>query len=65
MKTRIYSFYSSSHRTYVNVKAESKKHVVIFAREILGDNVSLNEISIVRNPLSHAESIESSHSYLF
>lgn len=65
MKTSTYSFYSESKKAFAQVKASSKKNVVIYAREIMKEDISASKISKLSVANSHQVSIESEYPELF
>lgn len=65
MKTKVYSFYSLKNRTFIRVSAQSKKHVKLYAKNILHENLQLHEISIRSTANSQQESIETAYSEIF
>lgn len=65
MKTKVYSFYSLTKRAFVQVTAQNKKHVKLYAKNILHENLQLYEISILRTANSQQESIETAYPEIF
>lgn len=65
MKTKVYSFYSLTKRAFVQVIAQNKKHVKLYAKKILHENIQLYEISILRTTNSQQESIETAYPEIF
>lgn len=66
MKTSIYSFYSNSVRAFAQVKASSKKNVIIYARDIMKENVRVSSVSKLAVATNfHQGSIENLYPELF
>ena len=65
MKTKIYSFYSENKRSFVQVKATSKRNVCIYAKNILKEDVKSENISIIKTGSSHQSPIEVEYPELF
>ena len=65
MKTSVYSFYSESKRAFAQVKAQSKKNVVIYAREIMNENIKSSDISKLNTTNSHQSPVEIEHPDIF
>lgn len=65
MKTKVYSFYSLTKRAFIQVTAQNKKHVKLYAKNILHENLQLYEISILRTVNSQQESIETAYPEIF
>lgn len=65
MKTKVYSFYSLTKRAFVQVIAQNKKHVKLYAKNILHENLQLYEISILRTTNSQQQSIETAYPEIF
>ncbi len=65
MKTKVYSFYSLKNRTFIRVTAQNKKHVKLYAKNILHENIQLYEISILRTTNNQQQSIEMTYPEIF
>ena len=65
MKNKVYSFYSLKNRTFIQVIAKNKKHVKLYAKKILNENLQLYEITILRTVNSQQQSIERTYPEIF
>lgn len=65
MKTKIYSFYSENKNAFIQVKAQSKKNVQIYAKNILKEDVKKENISILKAVNSHQSPVEVEYTELF
>mgnify|MGYP000966057420 CR=1 FL=1 len=65
MKTKNYSFYSENKRSFVQVKATSKRNVCIYAKNVLKEDINNENISIMKTGNSHQSQIEVEYPELF
>lgn len=65
MKAKVYLFYSLTKRAFVQVTAQNKKHVKLYAKKILNENLQLEEITILRTTNSQQQSIEMTYPEIF
>lgn len=65
MKNKVYSFCSLKKGAFIHVIAKNKKHVKLYAKKILNENLQLEEITILRTANSQQQSIEMTYPEIF
>ena len=65
MKTKIYSFYSENKNAFIQVKAKSKKNVLLYAKNIMKEELKKENISILKAVNSHQSPVEIEYPELF